>query len=131
MATWIKIYKQSKTLSTTLGNTALRMKRLHNSARNMSLFVAVFFIQWTSLASYSVASLMGHIPDVILFFTIALTNVGGLLNGIAFLLIYRWKRKGKESRNTESTSSGINNDSNKQSCISQIELSIAPRVEDE
>ena len=94
IATWIKLYKESNKLAYVLGNDAQSRKSIHNSARNMSLFVLVFFIQWYSLVAYAISGMIGHIPDVILYLAISFNNIGGLLNGIVFIIIVkRAKRK--------------------------------------
>lgn len=93
VATWIKIYKDSKALADVLGESAQSIKSIHNAAKNMSLFVAVFFVQWFSLAAYSITALLGNVPEVILYLAIFFNNFGGVLNGIVFIIIKRRKRK--------------------------------------
>lgn len=124
MATFIKIRMQTKELSSVLGNAPQRMKRLHNSARTMSLFVAVFFIQWISAACYSVTSLMGHIPDYLLYFIITFSNIGGVLNGIVFILNKRMRNM-SSSKTTETTSSEETATKNAIH-VNQIKMSIIP-----
>lgn len=93
IATWIKIYKETKALANVLGHEAQAIKSIHNSARNMSLFVSVFLIQWFSLAVYSITALLGHVPEVILYMVISLNNLGGVLNGLVFIILKRRRRK--------------------------------------
>ncbi|XP_076116751.1 adenosine receptor A3-like [Mytilus galloprovincialis] len=95
IATWIRIYKENKELVNTLGSTAQSIKCVHKTARNMSLFVAVFFIQWFPLAVFSITALLGHIPEVIMYMAISLTNIGGVLNGMIFIIIKRRKKHHK------------------------------------
>lgn len=92
VATWIKIYKDSKALADVLGESAQSIKSIHNAAKNMSLFVAVFFVQWFSLAAYSITALLGNVPEVVLYLAIFFNNFGGVLNGIVFIIIKRRKR---------------------------------------
>ena len=93
VATWIKIYRESKALANVLGDDAQAIKSIHTSARNMSLFVAVFFIQWAPLVAYSVYALVDQVPEVLLYLCIVLNNIGGVLNGIVFVIIKRRKLK--------------------------------------
>ncbi|XP_052067164.1 uncharacterized protein LOC127706548 [Mytilus californianus] len=95
IATWIRIYKESTEIANTLGSAAQSIKCVHKSARNMSLFVAVFLIQWFPLAVYSITALLGEIPEVIMYLAISFTNIGGVLNGMVFIIIKRRKEHHK------------------------------------
>ncbi|XP_063400187.1 uncharacterized protein LOC134684807 [Mytilus trossulus] len=84
-----------KLLLYTFGHAAQSIKCVHKTARNMSLFVAVFFIKWFPLAVFSITALLGHIPEVIMYMAISFTNIGGVLNGLVFIIIKRRKEHHK------------------------------------
>ncbi|CAG2253631.1 unnamed protein product [Mytilus edulis] len=103
IATWIKIYKDTKALANVLGHEAQAIKSIHNSARNISLFVSVFLIQWFSLAVYSITALLGRVPEVILYMVISLNNLGGVLNGLVFIILKRRRRKKPQKADSMAT----------------------------
>ena len=56
----------------------------------MSLFVLVFFIQWWALAVFGVWVLViNQVPFAMFLLVTSFSNIGGILNGIVFLIMRR------------------------------------------
>lgn len=101
--TWYKIRMESKVLRETLGRKAATVIASHQIAKTMSLFVTAFFIQWWAMAFYGIWQLItNNIPQIIFQFVTTFSNVGGILNGVVYIIIRR--RKQLFSRKSTSSS---------------------------
>lgn len=53
----------------------------------MTLFVTAYVVQWSSVSASGIFSFHGEVFEVMDYFVITTTNLGGVFNGIAFLAI--------------------------------------------
>ena len=87
--TWTKIRREATRLGENLGQYSNRRKASVRAARNMSLFVLTFFIQWCAAALYSAWGLFGDVPVVILHMVTIFPNIGGILNLMVYVIVHR------------------------------------------
>lgn len=99
---WYRIYKETRELKDSLGKSSRALKASHKAAKTMSLFVMAFFVQWWAMALYGIWQLIGDVPFLLFNFVTTFSNVGGILNGIVFVIIMRRKRE-KEEGHTKSS----------------------------
>ena len=60
----------------------------------MSLFVLVFFIQWSALAVFGIwVMITKNVPLAMFLLVTSFSNIGGILNGIVFLIMRRNKTR--------------------------------------
>ncbi|XP_052761844.1 uncharacterized protein LOC128204469 [Mya arenaria] len=94
--TFIKIRIDVRAIRQNLGNMASTAGRHIRAARNMSMFVVAFFVQWSSLVLTGVWFLLADdvadIPEVLKHIVGIFTNLGGVLNLIVYLAIFRKTR---------------------------------------
>ncbi|XP_069118063.1 uncharacterized protein [Argopecten irradians] len=103
--TWYRIHTEGKRLKDVIGKEATTVKASHKVARTMSLFVTAFFAQWWAMALYGVWQLVADVPQALFQFVTTFSNVGGILNGVVYLIIRRRKMSGyydKEKSKTRS-----------------------------
>ena len=102
---WWKIRSELKIINSTLGKDRQgHDKRSITAAKNMSLFVAAFFIQWFVAALFGVWSMIGNTPAVVSHITTTFTNLGGVLNlGVYFIVNRRRHNRTSTQRLREST----------------------------
>ena len=74
----------------------------------MSLFVLAFFIQWWAMTVYGVWQLVKDVPQLLFNFVTTFSNVGGILNGIVFIIIVRRKQKDALTKRYRGTSNDMN-----------------------
>lgn len=67
----------------------------------MSLFVTAYLIQWWALGLYGMWQLVAEVPQLLFNFVTTFSNIGGILNGIVFIIIMRRKRIDGKSRQYE------------------------------
>ncbi|KAK3093865.1 hypothetical protein FSP39_021221 [Pinctada imbricata] len=109
LLTWRKINAESKRLKDCLGKETKTVSAAHSAAKTMSLFVAVFFIQWWALAAFAVWQLNAtHVPEAMFQVTIFFTNIGGVLNGIVYVFIRRRRRTSGNRRQKYETTAMTN-----------------------
>lgn len=103
--TWQRIHVESKRLKDVLGKKARAARASHRAARTMSLFVTAFFVQWWAMALYGVWQLVDEnlVPQALFQFVTTFSNVGGILNGIVYIIIRRRKLMGPSEKSTDST----------------------------
>ncbi|XP_062595501.1 uncharacterized protein LOC134256848 [Saccostrea cucullata] len=90
--TWYKIRAETKKLAATIGNKDDR--KALQSARTMSLFVFVFIIQWWAAAVYGTwKQFNDNVPLGIIVPAVTFSNIGGILNGIVFLIMRRNRQR--------------------------------------
>ncbi|XP_033733594.1 uncharacterized protein LOC117322764 [Pecten maximus] len=87
--TWIRIRSEAKRIKSTVGKNASTVVASHRAAKSMSLFVMAFFIQWWAMAFYGVWQLIADVPQAIFQFVTTFSNIGGILNGIVYIIIRR------------------------------------------
>ncbi|KAK3093666.1 hypothetical protein FSP39_018658 [Pinctada imbricata] len=96
--TWHRIHDEAVRLQDSLGKDARMIRASHKAARTMSLFVAAFFVQWWAMALYGIWQLVAEVPQTLFQFVTTFSNIGGILNGIVYIIIRRRKLMGpKES----------------------------------
>ena len=83
---WVTISRTSKLMGSDIN-------RYQNSAKVMMVFVIVFILQWWSLALFNIWSLITPPPAVLLVLPVALINLGGVYNCIAYTVIRRRLRQ--------------------------------------
>ncbi|XP_052058579.1 uncharacterized protein LOC127698892 [Mytilus californianus] len=93
---WLRIYKEAKEIKDSLGKSSRVLRASHKAAKTMSLFVTAFFVQWWAMALYGVWQLVDDVPFLLFNFVTTFSNVGGILNGIVFIIIMRRKREKAE-----------------------------------
>ncbi|XP_060077101.1 uncharacterized protein LOC132556684 [Ylistrum balloti] len=92
--TWYRIHTEGKRLRNVIGKEATTVRASHKVARTMSLFVTAFFAQWWAMALYGVWQLSADVPQALFQFVTTFSNVGGILNGIVYVIIRRRKMSG-------------------------------------
>ena len=94
--TWITIRTEEQKLFTTRTDnfasttSSQRVKRAsHSAAKHIVIFIAIFTIQWLPMAEYGVWQISGGspVPILLIKFLTSFSNVGGILNGFAFLVV--------------------------------------------
>lgn len=75
------------------------MRMAHNAARNMTFFVAAFFVQWWAFAIYGVWALVDNVPQILFQLVTIFNNLGGVVN----LGVYMFIRKHTEVAPTVSS----------------------------
>ncbi|XP_062595482.1 uncharacterized protein LOC134256833 [Saccostrea cucullata] len=85
--TWKQIKIEGKRVKASLRNRKSSSQRSARAAKNMSLFVAAYFIQWWALPLHGVWQLVDNTPFEVLELLAIFTNMGGVLNGGVFLII--------------------------------------------
>ena len=125
--TWYRLSRQAKRLKCALGKDSASMRASHQATRNMTLFVLVYFIQWWAAALYGIWQLASStIPFAITLLAITFTNIGGLLNGIVFIVIRRRKFfSSKESAGEGVSRSGTHA---RHVCSKKVELNTLENV---
>ncbi|XP_062595460.1 uncharacterized protein LOC134256815 [Saccostrea cucullata] len=92
--TWFKIRSETKRLAGTIGEKANSDRKSAQAAKNMSLFVLVFIIQWWALVVYGAWQMaVENVPLEMFLLVTTFSNIGGVLNGIVFLLMRRNKKR--------------------------------------
>lgn len=98
--TWQRISVEGKRLKNALGKNAKSIRASHQAARTMSLFVTAFFAQWWAMALYGTWQLIDeNVPQALFQFVTTFSNIGGILNGIVYIIIRR--RKTRAIKDTE------------------------------
>eukprot|EP00105_Crassostrea_gigas_P020753 XP_011439621.1 PREDICTED: uncharacterized protein LOC105336844 [Crassostrea gigas] len=120
--TWWKIHTESKRIKTMLGNEAQTIRASHKAAKLMSLFVTAFFVQWWALGIISVWQNFAVVPQQFFTVVVMFTNLGGVLNGIVYIIIKRRRDRNYSSKPLKSSSqmsadSGISNSTTNVSVI--------------
>jgi len=89
--TWQRIKKEEPKFKGIDGREAKRVRASHRAARTMSLFVTAFFIQWWAMSVYGIVQVSSQIevPIELFQFVTTFSNVGGILNGIVYVIIRR------------------------------------------
>ncbi|XP_052701482.1 uncharacterized protein LOC128178388 [Crassostrea angulata] len=90
--TWSKIRAETKRLEGSIGEKANSDRKSTQAAKTMSLFVLVFFIQWWAAALYGIWMMAAKtVPFAIFLLVTSFSNIGGILNGIVFLIMRKNK----------------------------------------
>lgn len=75
-----------------IGEKANSDRKSTQAAKTMSLFVLVFFIQWWAAAVYGIWMMAAQtVPFAIFLLVTSFSNIGGILNGIVFLIMRKNK----------------------------------------
>ncbi|XP_062593169.1 uncharacterized protein LOC134254648 [Saccostrea cucullata] len=113
--TWKRIRSESKRLQHTLGQEAATIRASLQAAKTMSLFVTAFFAQWWAMALYGIWQMLAPVPQTLFQFVTTFSNIGGILNGIVYILIRRRRAKAKSKRaaNVDKKFQNINSVSDK------------------
>ena len=89
LLTWWKIRSEIRIIRKNFGQDMRKNDKVSSikAAKNMSLFVAAFFVQLFTAALFGAWSLLGEVPVAIFHVNTTLTNLGGLLNLRVFFII--------------------------------------------
>ncbi|XP_069118065.1 uncharacterized protein [Argopecten irradians] len=93
--TWFRIHTEGKRFRDVLGKQAATVRASHKIARTMSMFVAAFFVQWWAMAMYGIwlfATI--NVPQTLFHLVTTFSNIGGVLNGVVYVIIRRRKMSG-------------------------------------
>ena len=101
---WLKMRSEIKQLQKQLGPNPPSRHAALIAAKNMSLFVAAFFIQWFFVGVYGAWELFAEVPVIMLHLATKSTNIGGVLNLIVFVIVSKRRRRHKK-QNLHSTQS--------------------------
>ncbi|XP_061177435.1 uncharacterized protein LOC133186217 [Saccostrea echinata] len=104
ISTWWKIYKKSSQLRTTLGKETQTLHASFNAAKMMSLFVAVFFVQWWALGIVSVWQNFAMVPEEFFTIVVIFSNLGGVFNAGVFIIIRKRRRQNADHISTKTSS---------------------------
>ncbi|XP_045211074.1 uncharacterized protein LOC123562504 [Mercenaria mercenaria] len=99
--TWKRIREETHNLHTNLRiqNITKKSKR---AAKNMSMFVVAFFIQWGPLSLFGIWGLIDvNIPLPLFHIVTVFCNIGGCLNLIIYLIIRRRHSREKRKANED------------------------------
>lgn len=108
--TWWRIRQEEPRFKDQAGRDAKIIRASHRAARTMSLFVAAFIIQWWAMASYGIIQMtVDEVPLEFFQFVTTFSNIGGILNGIVYIII---RRKSKEKHSEASAENSTNNNKN-------------------
>ncbi|XP_053400394.1 uncharacterized protein LOC123558079 [Mercenaria mercenaria] len=93
--TWKRIRQETISLNLNLQNRNIS-NRSHRAAKNMSMFVVAFFIQWFPITLFGIWQLLGGDMPLALFHTVTIfSNIGGCLNLGIYIIIRRRDRRGR------------------------------------
>ena len=88
--TWYRIQKEEPQFNNLNGEDAPIIRASHRAARNMSLFVAAFIVQWWAATISGVWFFVTDHVSIVLFQVLTIfTNSGGILNILVYLIIRR------------------------------------------
>ncbi|CAG2189899.1 unnamed protein product [Mytilus edulis] len=90
---WFRIYKEVKAIK----NPHKSLEASHRAAKTMSLFVTAFLVQWWAMATYGIWQWETDVPQILFHFVTTFSNLGGVLNGLVFIIIVRRKHDGMDS----------------------------------
>ncbi|XP_052783007.1 uncharacterized protein LOC128219235 [Mya arenaria] len=94
--TFIKIRTDVRAMKQSLGNMASTAGGHIRAARKMSMFLVAFFVQWFCFALFGAWSMFvdnpADIPEILNFIGVIFTNLGGVMNLIVYLLVFKKKR---------------------------------------
>ncbi|XP_062614359.1 uncharacterized protein LOC134276089 [Saccostrea cucullata] len=99
--TWKRIRSESRRLQNTLGQEVATKRAAIKAGKTMMLFVTVFFIQWWSLSLYGIWQLIAPVPLALFQLMTTFSNLGGVLNGIVYIIIRRRRAKAKPTKTTK------------------------------
>ncbi|KAH3830716.1 uncharacterized protein LOC127879036 [Dreissena polymorpha] len=117
--TWLKIHRQTSNINKTSGKMSTTRTTSIRSAQAMSLFVVAFFIQWTAMGVFGLWGLfVAEVPQPIHHFVVILSNTGGTLNLVVFLIIRR-RRLGIWKSNTRTSSLATKNNADKSKAMTE------------
>ena len=122
LLTWYKLRMDAKRLEASLGKSATALQTSNIAARNMSLFVVAFFVQWWSVVLWGIWDLATteEVPVSITILVVTFANTGGVLNGIVFIIIRRRKLKERYSTSSrKGTTASKKSERRQQSNVSQ------------
>ncbi|KAK3093117.1 hypothetical protein FSP39_011308 [Pinctada imbricata] len=98
--TWYHIRKETKRVQDSLGNK-VKDSKAQEAGKTMTLFVAVFFIQYWGVTIAGFWNLFADVPIALDMAVVSFANLGGVLNGIVFIIINRSKKKKQTTKRKE------------------------------
>ena len=97
--TWLRVRKEEPRFKDLRGKEAKSIRASHRAARTMSLFVSAFILQWWAMATYGIVQIsVSQVPIELFQFVTTFSNIGGMLNGVVYVIIRR-RTKVKRSSN--------------------------------
>ncbi|XP_062606939.1 uncharacterized protein LOC134268711 [Saccostrea cucullata] len=103
LLTWTRIRSDTERIKHTIGQKSVTMRMAHNAARNMTFFVAAFFVQWWAFAIYGVWALVDHVPQILFQFVTIFNNLGGVVNLVVYIFIRKHSEIAPQPSTNEST----------------------------
>ncbi|KAK3093273.1 hypothetical protein FSP39_013533 [Pinctada imbricata] len=89
IVTWYNIRKAARRIRDVVGGNAQSIRASNDSAKIMTTFILAFLVQWWGMGVYGFAEYFGNDDMVFYMFIVSFTNLGGLFNGIVFLIMRR------------------------------------------
>ena len=102
LLSWYRMHQETRHLKRSLGKSSQALRLSPRAAKTMSLFVVAFFVQWLSMSLYGIWQVIDDVPQLLFSFVTTFSNVGGILNGIVFIIILKRKTENPESGNKSS-----------------------------
>ena len=85
--------------------------RYLKTAQTLMVFVAAFAVQWAGFIVQAVWGMVGVPAMWLILFTVVLTNMGGVLNALAYTVIRRF-RDAKKQAGTDTGNNGTSDTTN-------------------
>ena len=96
--TWYTIRKSANRIRDVVGDNAQSIRACHDSAKIMTSFVLAYLVQWWGLAVYGIAEYFGHSNTSIYILVVTFSNLGGLFNGMVFVLTRKIRASSRINR---------------------------------
>ena len=87
--TWLKMSSEIRQLQKHLGQNPPSRRAALRAAKNMSLFVAAFLVQWSLVGIYGAWEIFTEVPVIMLHLATKFSNIGGVLNLCVFIVVHR------------------------------------------
>ena len=100
--TWYHIRKETNRIHSTIGDGSQSKRASFKAGKTMTLFVAVFLIQYWASATWGLWQTIDTAPLEIFFFVVTFSNIGGVLNCIVYFIM----RSGSKSKTSGSENNG-------------------------
>lgn len=94
LLTWFHIRRVAHQLRSVIGEQAQSGKAYVKAAKTMTMFIAVFTVQWWAVSVYGIWQFITNdVPSIVYIFVVVFTNIGGCLNLIVFINIQKKRRQ--------------------------------------
>lgn len=94
LLTWFHIRRDAHQIRSVIGEQAQSGTAYVKAAKTMTMFVAVFTVQWWAVTVYGIWQIITNdVPSIVYIFVVVFTNIGGCLNLIVFINIQKKRRR--------------------------------------